>query len=392
MNTPTRTKRAASNTRQNSQPSKRRAVSSRRTNINAITNTASSNGRAPLQKLSRNEFDIVARHLDVRNIARLRRTGRNVGTMAKNVLRNREAKVALDVLHPKTQAMQEFARAVASRAGWMPTVPLFQFERVVNQIHEAYRGKFAIHIHRIAPYMDINMRAEVPDPNGGSGFLEVGVNMTIRSKKFKVVTKTELVVRVPSLRAQVRLRHNGFVFRDARPIRIGPDDDGVSYDRATWIDVDKEYKLGDMNPTTSLNYKYLVNRYAIWGERKWCRAALTPDQAFRSVDDVRAKKNDFIKLRAMLDVVAALFNDEVASELKHTIGMKMITEQGYACRLIARKKVHTLYGDYPLVEKMLLARTLTGRRASLSNHEILSLVNKRPYATLIENRIAKMQR
>jgi hypothetical protein len=308
--------------------------------------------------------------------------------MAKNVLNTREAKVALDILHPKTQAMQEFARAVAAKAAELPRMALFRFERVVNQVYEEkYRGKFSIHINRYAPDIDIYMRAEVPDPNGGPGFLGVVIYMGILSAPhLRVRKKMELSVMVPSLRASVSLRHNDFVFRDAIPVRRG--DNG--YDRAAWIDVDKEYKLGDMTLTTILDYRYLVNRYAIWGERKWCRAALTPDQAFRSVDDVRAKKNDFMKLRTMLEVVAALFNDKVAAELKHRISMYMITHQGYACRFIASKKVHTLYGDYPLVEKMLLARTLTGRRAMLSNHEILSLVNKRPYATLIENRIAKI--
>jgi CBS domain-containing protein len=269
---------------------------------------------------------------------------------------------------------------------------LFRFERVVNQVYEEkYRGKFSIHINRYAPDIDIYMRAEVPDPNGGPGFLGVVTDMTIRfvlsAPHLRVRKKMGLRVRVPSFTASVWLRHNDFVFRDAIPVRHNDD---PYYDTAAFIDVDKEYKLGDMNPSTIFNYKYLVNRYAIWGERKWCRAALTPDQAFRSVDDVRAKKNDFMKLRTMLEVVAALFNDKVATELKHGISMNMITHQGYACRVIASKKVHTLYGDYPLVEKMLLARTLTGRRAMLSNHEILSLVNKRPYATLIENRIAKI--
>ena len=308
--------------------------------------------------------------------------------MAKNVLRNREAKVALDILYPKTHAMQDFARAVAAKATELPRMPVHRFERVVNQVYAPYRHIFETTIEPDGSYLNINMCAKARDPAGGLGFLQIEMEMQIHDVRalthLKLIRDVSLSITTPSVSCHLMLSGNGF--RTAKPLTAAND---AAYDPSAIVYVDAALCPGCPSVrrgVSHLNYAHLVTRYAILGEKKWCRAALTPTHAFQSIDDVRVQKDLFIHPRAMVEVIGMLFNNHVAKAVELALVKKMTTVQRDACQMIARKKAHLVFAQFPLVKNMLLARGLTGRRAILSNRDILALSNNIRYATLIKHR------
>jgi hypothetical protein len=309
--------------------------------------------------------------------------------MANNVLQKREAKVALDVLYLKTIDMETFARAVAAKAAVLPRMSIHRFARVVHQEYAPYRHIFEMTLEPDGSILNIDMSATARDPAGGPGFLRIAIEMQIHDVRalthLKLIRDVSLNITTPSVSCHLML--SGNAFRTAKPLTAAHD---AAYDPSAIVYVDAALcpgcPSGPRRGESHLNYAHLVTRYAILGEKKWCRAALTPTQAFRSIDDVRVEKDLFIHPRAMVEVIGMLFNNHVAKAVELALIKKMTTVQRDACQMIARKKAHLVFAQFPLVKNMLLKRALTGQRAILSNRDILALSNNNRYATLIKHR------
>jgi hypothetical protein len=267
--------------------------------------------------------------------------------MARTALSNRPAKeVAIDFLLPKILRMQQFVRDVvaeAAKAAERGMITMSLFERIIKRVYEPYRGSFELHITRDGLFRFIGMSTQVNDPKGGPGFMKVLLTFTIQLLSFLmnpvVLGHVQLDILTPSMVIGTTLEANGFAFRTARPRPlIEMEDEDEQY---AIIYVDSALCPGcksSPDPRKShLAPAHLITRYTVLGEKRWCRAILTPAQAFQRVDDVRIDKDEFIKPRDMLEVVAAVFNDRIANAMMQEVSNTMIKVQRDACQSIQRR-------------------------------------------------------
>lgn len=344
---------------------------------------------ASLASLSRNELDLVVRHLNTRNLARFATVQRGVGAVAANALRKRPAKVPLDALYPSIQAMQEFSRAVAAKvAAAPPGMSLNRFARIIKeQVYAPYRGSFQLNIERedYYPFLSFYLSAEFRDPSSGPGFLRITFDYDVKRVDRRLIfpsyTNYHYWDGVATLRVETPYLDctTGFYeianidFRTARPLKS-----------SATIYIDRQNRV-------SIKAEHLIIKYAILGETKWCQARMTEDQALNRIQELRGdKESKFIQPNVILEVIAALFNDTIAKTMKRALVKEMNDVQRDGCRLIRSRKAHTgfdsgfdRYGiprdGYPLLRRLLLARELTGRRPVLSDRNITSFVESDEY-------------
>lgn len=366
-------------------------------NAASNANRGNPSKRASIRSLSRNEFNIVAQHLSLRNLARLAATGRANGAMARNAVRNRVPKVALDILYPQLQAIQQYSRQVVAMAAQTPQMPLGRFQRAITELYTSYRGQFSKPLMEPDDrYLHVIFRAKAREPDG-PGFVKIESTLTIhrnpRARRLEPINDNSITVVTPSVTCSVPVQWHATGFRAAKLLTSRND---PAYQPSGQIYVDAALcpgcPLARHNRQTSyLAPAHFVTRYAILGETKWCRESLTPTNALQRIEDVSSGTNSFLRPRDMLAVVATLFNDTIAHAMERALVNTMIRAQKDACDIIANKKAYEIFARYPRVEKVLRGHESAGRQPILTNSEIMSL-NGPLYASLIQARLESITR
>jgi hypothetical protein len=348
--------------------------------------------------------------LSVRNLARLGAAAKtNIAEVARVALRNRPSKPVLDYFFERLDCVQKFIRTmiamVTQNAHAAVKMPIDHFERVAERVYaSSYRGDFELQeCNRSHRELRLQMTTMMKNPNGGLGFIKFTFFMTIKDT-YDTNEPYSLFcyVATPSFGVNMYLTGKDVEFRAMRPV-LNRSNIHQEPPRA-WIYVDADLCPGceihhpifderhvqTQARKSDLGAAHLVTRYSILGETRWCRAQLTTEQTFESIEAVCMEKN-FVTTRVLLEAIGILLNEKVAIAIKDALVTTMMTARRDACRLIRSGMAHAVFDRYPLIRRLLFARNLGGRRGILSNSEIATL-NGPTYAAMTKHRLSKMQK
>ena len=306
-------------------PHKRRATSS------SSTPHRNNGASRPTLDSVRNQYDLIASHLNARGLARLGAASKSgIGQVARTELRVQLKKILIDYFSPRFDSMQHFVRDVAVKVTENPWMSLSRIHRVIKEHHIPYKGLFDLTIERDSTHLYATMQTKITNPTGGPGFMGMSFEFTLAGpllnpqRHMRMHDDFQFRVATPAVTDSLTLKcqRGGFTLRDLRPW--------------TWPgEIDFGATVHVKNKRKSrLAPAHLVTRYTDLGETKWCRTAFTDTQALDAVDEVSIGRGQFVELRVMLEVIKTILGVQVASAIQRHLVTTMQNVQREACQII----------------------------------------------------------